>query len=121
MKINIAAYHISESLDIKTIKNEFAGSLIDGTSYDLFYSILENSYILILDYGVIVFAGLDEIDISKCLSLFQKYSKNQFEEKLFEDFEINDDVPLLFLIIQFRFQNLRQRYLRSSCSMSENQ
>ncbi len=89
MILKIQAFQIAENFDIKNIKRDFAGKLISGASFDLFYQINEEAYILILDYGVAVFAGLDQVDISKTLSFLRDYSENAFEEMLTEDFEIN--------------------------------
>ncbi|MGE5399128.1 MAG: RMD1 family protein [Ignavibacteriales bacterium] len=93
MKITIAAYQIAESLNIKLIKNEFAGDLIDSSSFDLFYKVNGRDYLFLLDYGVVVFAGFNDLDISKTLSFLQKFTQNYFEEKLTEDYQVSDGAP----------------------------
>jgi uncharacterized Rmd1/YagE family protein len=91
MTLKIQAFQIAEKFNIKDIKRDFAGKLIGGVTFDLFYEIKEkSSYLLVLDYGVAVFAGFDQVDISKTLAFLRGYAENTFDEMLTEDFEVTN-------------------------------
>lgn len=90
MNIKVVAYQFCESLNIKAIKKDFAAKLIDSSSFDLFYQYEDYGYILILEYGVIVFANIDPIDITRINNTLKLYQNNPQNEPLTEDFEIED-------------------------------
>lgn len=85
--IRIIAYQIAENTNIKKFKAEYTGSLINSNSFELFYK-YKNGYVFILNYGVVVFANVDDIESSSFISLLEKYSLNHVSNRLQEDFII---------------------------------
>ncbi len=93
MNIKIIAYQISETLNIKKLKQEFTGKNIYSSSFELFYETENSTYLYIFEYGVIVFAGYSAIEISKTLSYLKEFSGNPLGERFTEDFQISTGVP----------------------------
>ena len=85
--IRIIAYQIAENTNIKKFKNEFTGSLINSTSFELFYE-YEKGYVFVLNYGVVVFANVDDVQRSAFIALLTPYCTNYLENRLQEDFVI---------------------------------
>ncbi|HRT99428.1 MAG TPA: RMD1 family protein [Ignavibacteriales bacterium] len=90
MVIKILAYQFCDSLNIKAIKKDFVATLIDASTFDLFYKYEDNGYILILEYGVVVFANIDAVDITRINHTLKIYQKNPLLEPLNEDYEVED-------------------------------
>ncbi len=85
--IQINAYQIAENVNIKKFKAEFTGELINSSSFELFYK-YETGHVFILNYGVIVFANVDDIQCCSFISLLKIYCANLLENRLQEDFKI---------------------------------
>jgi required for meiotic nuclear division protein 1 len=91
--VNIIAYQVAESINLKTFRREFEGEFISGTTYELFYR-CKQGHIYILNFGVVVFANVEELDRTVFLNLIKNYSINPLEKKYREDFTILvKDVP----------------------------
>lgn len=94
--VNIVAYQVSESIDIKAFKNEFDGQFISGSSFELFY-LYKNGYLFILNYGVVVFANIGELERTNLLRLIRDFSQEFLEKRYREDFTIlqsEDSIPV---------------------------
>ncbi|MES2140283.1 MAG: RMD1 family protein [Bacteroidota bacterium] len=85
--ILIIAYQIAENTNIKKFKSEYTGELINSNSFELFYK-YKQGYVFVLNYGVVVFANVDEVQRSIFISLLTKYCVNHLENRLQEDFII---------------------------------
>src|ERR1700744_3344991 len=85
--IRIIAYQVAENTNIKRFKAEYTGQLINSNSFELFYKYKEG-YVFVLNYGVVVFANVDDIQISAFISLLTKYTLNHPDNRLQEDFLI---------------------------------
>ena len=85
--VRIIAYQIAENTSIKKFKAEYTGELINSSSFELFYK-YEHGYIFVLNYGVVVFANVDEIKRSTFISHLNNYCTNQLDNRLQEDFVI---------------------------------
>jgi len=86
-KIKIIAYQIAENTNIKKFKVEYAGSLINSNSFELFYK-YEAGYVFVVNYGVVVFANVDDVHRSSFISHLLEYCTNHLENRLQEDFVI---------------------------------
>lgn len=91
--ILIIAYQIAENTNIKKFKAEYTGELINSNSFELFYS-YKHGYVFVLNYGVVVFADVDEIDRSTFISLLTSYCVNHLDNRLQEDFIIEKNETL---------------------------
>lgn len=85
--VKIIAYQIAENTNIKKFKAEFTGELINSSSFELFYK-YENGHVFVLNYGVVVFANVDDIKSSAFITLLKMYCSNLLENRLQEDFMI---------------------------------
>jgi uncharacterized Rmd1/YagE family protein len=85
--IKIIAYQIAENTNIKKLKAEYAGELMYFSSFELFYK-YQQGYIFVLNYGVVVFANVDDIQRSTFITLIKEYCSNMLDNRLQEDFII---------------------------------
>jgi len=85
--IRIIAYQIAENINIRKFKSEYTGNLITSSSFELFYQQKEG-YIYILNYGVVVFANIEEIERSNFVQHLKTYSNNILDTRHQEDFII---------------------------------
>src|SRR6186713_2278166 len=85
--IRIIAYQIAENTNVKKFKAEYAGELINSSSFELFYK-YEQGYIFVLNYGVVVFANIKDIQRSTFITLLKDYCTNWLSNRLQEDFVI---------------------------------
>ncbi|MFI5148242.1 MAG: RMD1 family protein [Bacteroidia bacterium] len=85
--VRINAYQIAENINIKLLKSEYTGSLINSTSYELYYS-YKQGYVFVVNYGVVAFANIDDVERSDFLSHLSKYCSNELSVRPQEDFVI---------------------------------
>lgn len=86
--MKITAFYIAEQLQLKPLKEAYAGSMLSETPSELFYRVDEDRYFYVFDYGAVVFANMSDTDASKSLALLQQFSERPLAEKLRDDFEI---------------------------------
>jgi required for meiotic nuclear division protein 1 len=86
--MKISAFYIAELLNLKKLKETYAGTLLQGNATELFYRVDEDHYFYAFDYGAVVFAGMGDTDISQNLALLQPYCEHPLKEKIRDDFEI---------------------------------
>lgn len=86
--MKISAFYIAEGIRLKELKEAYAGSLLQENPYELFYRVDESSYFYVFDYGAVVFANMDDTDMSKNLALLQPMCLRPLPEKIRENFEI---------------------------------
>jgi uncharacterized Rmd1/YagE family protein len=86
--MKITAFYIAEQLQLKRLKETYAGTLLSGNTSELFYRVDNEGYFYAFDYGAVVFANMDDTDMSKNLSLLREFSEHSLAETLRDDFEI---------------------------------
>jgi uncharacterized Rmd1/YagE family protein len=86
--MKVAAFYIAEQLHLKQLKEAYAGTLLSENPSELFYRVDEDRYFYAFDYGAVVFANMDDTDVSKNLALLQQFAGHPLPEKLRDDFEI---------------------------------
>src|SRR5215213_9418994 len=106
--MEVLAYQIGDSIDIKLFKAAFKA--------ELYYKIDKEQFIYVFKYGVVCFLNHDSIQVSAFLQLIAPYCKNLFDQSLSEAFLIetngkeiklgynkieivNDDIEVLRLIM----------------------
>ncbi|MBA4240353.1 MAG: hypothetical protein C0448_06490 [Sphingobacteriaceae bacterium] len=89
--LKVHAYQYSESIDIKAFKSDFTAELKYFSPDELFYQIEENKFVYVFKYGVICFLNYDAMKIAEFFKLMTQYTKNRFENKLYEEFVIETD------------------------------
>lgn len=86
--MKITAFYIAEQLNLKRLKEAYAGSLLAENPSELFYRVDEDRYFYAFDYGAVVFTNMSDTDVSKNLALLQQFCERPLAEKPREDFEI---------------------------------
>lgn len=86
--MKVSAYFIAEQISVKNLREMYAGTLLQENPSELFYRVDQDQYVFVFDYGVVVFANMSDVDVSKNLSLLRQFSSNPLAEKINDDFEI---------------------------------
>lgn len=87
--MEIKAFQISDSIDLKRFKTNYIGDLHSYSSSYLFYKNESNRYLYLSSFGVVVFCEYDELKISENIEFILNYAVNPLKEKLSEDFIIH--------------------------------
>jgi uncharacterized Rmd1/YagE family protein len=99
----ITAFHIADNIDLKRVRQAHTAKPTAESSSELFYSLENDSFCYITNYGVVVFANMSEVDMSKNIQWLNNYCDRLLQEKMREDFEINTTENTA---IQFKFNSL---------------
>ncbi|MBL7802726.1 MAG: RMD1 family protein [Saprospiraceae bacterium] len=96
--MKITAFYLAEQIDIRALKDAYAGTLLQENPSELFYQIGSDQYFYALDYGAVVFANLSSVEISQNLAFLQPFCTKPLQEKLRDDLEITvaADLPITF-------------------------
>ncbi len=86
----VIALQVSDSIDIKTFKTFFTAELVFSDSDELFFRSDPDKFIYVFKYGVVCFLNCDDIRITDFLKLITPYCKNFFENKIREEYLIQD-------------------------------
>jgi required for meiotic nuclear division protein 1 len=86
--MKVSAYFIAEQISVKNLRETYAGVLLQENPSELFYRLDQEQYLFVSDYGVVVFANMPDVDVSKNLALLRQFSTNPLAEKINDDFEI---------------------------------
>ncbi len=86
--MKISAFCIAEQLDIKKLRAQYAGTLLQETPSELFYRVDGDGYCYIFDYGAVVFANIQDANISQNLAYLHGFCLNPLPEMIRDDFEI---------------------------------
>jgi len=84
--LKVHAYQYSESIDVKSFKSNFTADLKYSSPDELFYKADGDRFVYVFKYGGICFLNYDAIKIAEFFKLMTQYTKNQFENKLYEEF-----------------------------------
>lgn len=89
--MQIIAYQIADDINIRQLKQAYKGQLIGENASELFYR-LNDGHIFIINYGVVVFANIDDIERTQFIRLIQPMCVRVIEKQYLEDFtmHIND-------------------------------
>ena len=87
--MKIEAYQISEVINLKKLRSEYANQALLFNNSELFYKRENGTYCYILSYGVIVFADFNDLEKSEFLKISKVMEKeNKVEcDELVEDFK----------------------------------
>jgi uncharacterized Rmd1/YagE family protein len=89
--MKISAFYIAEQLNLKKLKETYAGTLISENPAELFYRVDDKRYFYAFDYGAVVFANMGDTDVSKNLAFLQPYCEHPLPEKIRDDIEITHE------------------------------
>jgi uncharacterized Rmd1/YagE family protein len=84
--LKIEAYQIAEQIHIKRFKTDFKQTPASSTSTDLFYHSENGTYLIVLGYGMVVFAGYSELEKSNLIKFIKEYCEDIVETEFKDDF-----------------------------------
>jgi uncharacterized Rmd1/YagE family protein len=87
--MKISAFYIAEEIQLKQLKENYAGTLQQENPSELYYRVDESGYFYVTDYGAVAFANLSDADVSKSLQFIQQFCDRLLPEKIRDDFEIS--------------------------------
>ncbi len=86
--MKVSAFYIAEQLDLRQLKETYAGQLLNENPSELFFRVDGAGYFYAFDYGAVVFADLSDVEVSRNLAFLQPYCQYPLKEKIRDDFEI---------------------------------
>jgi required for meiotic nuclear division protein 1 len=86
--IKICAFQIADSIHLKDLKADFTGKLIGGSATELFYHLENQAYMYVFNYGVVAFANMPDLEMSKTISYLHQYSSKVNDNKMDEQYSI---------------------------------
>lgn len=95
MTTRVISFQIADAIDIKLFKTTFSPAVYFADKDELFYQIDQHKYLCIFKYGIVSFLGYNEIEISAFLQLIRPFCKNNLEQKLSDEFDIETDAPAI--------------------------
>ncbi|GAB4091558.1 RMD1 family protein [Flaviaesturariibacter terrae] len=93
MILQVQAYQVADSIDIKGFKSIFTAELFYSDADELFYRIDQDKCVYVFKYGVVCFLNCDAVRIGSLLQLVRTQAKNAHDEPLKEDFIVETDSP----------------------------
>lgn len=94
--LTIRAFQVAEGFDIRSIRAELGDGLMAASPKELFYRLKSEggeSYLYLMDYGVVAFAGCDEEESAKLLDRLQRFAESPLDKRVGEDFRVHADAP----------------------------
>jgi required for meiotic nuclear division protein 1 len=89
--MKIEAYQISEVINLKKLRNEYASQPLLFNNSELFYKRVNGTYCYLLSYGIVVFAGYNDIEKSEFLKFTKDYVEDEVNEKFEDNFDLQTD------------------------------
>lgn len=97
-KIIFRAYSVAQSIHLQGFRERFANKLMLPGNSELYYQGSDNRYLLVLNYGVVVFGNYTDKDSSDMLLEILPFANKPAEQKKFSDnfsVEFVDDPGLI--------------------------
>jgi uncharacterized Rmd1/YagE family protein len=91
MTLQVQAYQVSDSVDIKAFRPLFTAELYYSDADELFYRVGADQFIYVFKYGVVCFLNCDKVRIVSFLDLVRTQAKNPMADPLNEDFIVETD------------------------------
>lgn len=98
--MKIEAYQISEVINLKKFRNEYASQPLIFNNSELFYKQGENKYCYLLSYGIVVFASFPDLEKSEFLKFVKGYIEDEVEAKYDESFDLQTD-PSVSVVLNY--------------------
>jgi uncharacterized Rmd1/YagE family protein len=87
--VDVTACHVAGAIDLKQFKQDFAASLLSASSSELFYLVENDGFLYLSNYGVLVYANMPEIEMSRVFSLLRAYCQDYQEDRFVEKLTIS--------------------------------
>jgi uncharacterized Rmd1/YagE family protein len=89
--LRIEAFQVAELINVKKFKAEFTGKPFYASNYEAFYAQEHDKYIYVLNYGVVVFANLSDVEKSNFINFVRTYMDKTVEGDFKEDLLVEVD------------------------------
>ena len=86
--LHVISYQIADSIDVKAFRAAYKEGIYHYDADELFYKMVEETFVYIFKYGVVCFLNCDEARTEEFLRKIAPYCRNVFELKLSEEFEV---------------------------------
>jgi required for meiotic nuclear division protein 1 len=93
MILQVQAYQVSDSIDIKAFRPVFKAELYYSDADELFYRVEPDEFVYVFKYGVVCFLNCSGPRINELLQLVRSQAKNPLSDPLNEDFIVETDAP----------------------------
>jgi required for meiotic nuclear division protein 1 len=91
MNLKVISFQIADSIDIKLFKGSFPATIHYADTDEIFYIIANQKYLYVFKYGIVCFLGYSETEMAAFFQMVGPYCKNQFEQGLSDEFDIETD------------------------------
>jgi required for meiotic nuclear division protein 1 len=98
--MKIEAYQISEVINLKKFRNEYASQPLIFNNSELFYKQDENKYCYLLSYGIVVFASFTDLEKSEFLKFVKGYIEDEVLKQYEEHFNLQTD-PAVSVVLNY--------------------
>lgn len=96
--MKIVAYQIAEVINLKKFKNDYTNEPLLNNNSELFYKRENNQYFYLFNYGVVVFAGFNDLEKSEFIKFVKNYVEDEVTEKFEDDFDVQTDPSISVLL-----------------------
>lgn len=112
--IKLSAFLVANQLDIKGVKNFLKGKPLADTSSELFYFNGDGKYQYYFNFGVIVYVGYTEDEMSTLTKTISSYLRNPVTKWLRDDHDIkvNPDSSIAFNFDELVINKLDDKVIR---------
>jgi len=98
--MKIEAYQISEIINLKKFRNDYASQPLISNNSELFYKQGDDKYSYLLSYGIVVFASFTDLEKSEFLKFVKGYTEDEVLEKYEEYFILKND-PSVSVVLNY--------------------
>jgi required for meiotic nuclear division protein 1 len=98
--MKIEAYQISEVINLKKFRNEYANEPLLFNNSELFYRRENGTYCYLLSYGVVAFADFTDLEKSEFIRFVKGYVEDEVEGKYDDNFDILTD-PSVSVVLKY--------------------
>lgn len=98
--MKIEAYQISEVINLKKFRSEYASQALLFNNSELFYKRENGTYCYILSYGVVVFADFNDLEKSEFLKFVKGYIEDEVKGKYDDNFDLQTD-PAVSVVLKY--------------------
>jgi uncharacterized Rmd1/YagE family protein len=107
----IFALQISDSIDLKSLQNDFASELIFSNHNELFYEVDTEVYISVFKYGAVCFFNCKEERKNDFIKLLSKHCKIFYDSELSKEYNVEPTTGEL----KFEFNSIKINYIDIDC------
>jgi required for meiotic nuclear division protein 1 len=96
--MKIEAFQISEVINLKKFKNEYTSQPLLSNNAELFYKRDDDKYYYLLSYGIVIFAGFNDLEKSEFLKFVKGSVEDEVDTKFNDHFELKTDKAVSLLL-----------------------